>query len=110
MDQSRHSFPHLEIECSTIDTVQGREADVIIFSVTRSNEDLRAGFLGEIRRINVGLSRARELLIIVGDDEFVRRAPGAEPLCRVLRYIDQHSEDCGFKAFDPPGSVKGGHR
>jgi serine/threonine protein kinase len=110
VDQSRHLFPDLEIECNTIDTVQGREADVIILSVTRSNEDLRTGFLGEITRINVGLSRARDLLIIVGDDEFVRRATGAEPLCRALRYIDQHSDDCGFQAFDPPGAPKGVHR
>src|SRR5262249_28843299 len=41
VDRSRHSFPHLEIECNTIDTIQGREADVVIFSVTRSNEDRR---------------------------------------------------------------------
>jgi tRNA A-37 threonylcarbamoyl transferase component Bud32 len=110
VDGSRHSFPHLEIECSTIDTVQGREAHVVIFSVTRSNDDLRAGFLGEIARINVALSRACELLIIVGDDEFVRRANGAEPLCRVLHHIDQHPEECNLQAFDLPGELKGGHR
>jgi len=110
VDGSRHSFPHLDIECSTIDTVQGREAAVVIFSVTRSNDDQRTGFLGEIARINVALSRACELLIIVGDDEFVRRATGAEPLCRVLHHIDQHPEECNLRAFDLPGEVKGGHR
>jgi superfamily I DNA and/or RNA helicase len=110
VDRSRHSFPHLEIECNTIDTIQGREADVVIFSVTRSNEDRRAGFLGEIARINVALSRAREVLIIVGDDEFVRQANGADSLLRVLRYIDQHPEECCSQAFDAPGAMKGGHR
>jgi AAA domain len=110
VDRSRHSFPHLEIECNTIDTIQGREADVVIFSVTRSNEDRRAGFLGEIARINVALSRAREVLIIVGDDEFVRQSNGADSLLRVLRYIDQHPEECCSRAFDAPGAMKGGHR
>lgn len=87
----------LVIECNTVDAVQGREADIVIFSVTRSNEDDKAGFLSELSRINVALSRARELLIIVGDDEFVRRAPGAESLQRVLEHIESHPDDCHMK-------------
>ena len=110
IDRSQHSFPHLEVECSTIDTVQGREADVVIFSVTRSNEAERAGFLGEFARINVALSRARELLVIVGDDEFVRRAPGAKPLREALLHIEQYPEECAFQTFDPPGQGKGVRR
>jgi serine/threonine protein kinase len=110
IDRCCDSYPHLEIECSTIDTVQGREADIVIFSVTRSNEADRAGFLGEFARINVALSRARETLVIVGDDEFVRRAPGAEPLRKALNHIEQHPEDCVFQAFDPPGHGKGVRR
>lgn len=109
VDRSRYSMPHLSIECSTIDTVQGREADLVIFSVTRSNRDYRAGFLGELARINVALSRARETLVIVGDDEFVRRADGAEPLHRVLRHIEAHPDDCVFQSFDAPGALKGTH-
>jgi hypothetical protein len=110
IDRCCGSYPHLDIECSTVDTVQGREADIVIFSVTRSNEADRAGFLGEIARINVALSRAREVLVIVGDDEFVRRAPGAEPLRKALNHIEQHPEDCVFQAFDPPGHGKGVRR
>ncbi len=110
IDHSQRSFPHLEVECSTIDTVQGREADVVIFSVTRSNEIEKAGFLREFARINVALSRAREALVIVGDDEFVRRVPGAEPLRRVLLHLEQFPEECALQAFDPPGHGKGVRR
>ena len=102
-----YSFPHLDVKCSTVDTVQGREAEVVIFSVTRSNQTERAGFLAEFARVNVALSRAREALVIVGDDEFVRRVPGAEPLRRALLHIERHPEDCSFKALDPPGYWKG---
>jgi AAA domain/Protein kinase domain len=110
IDRSQHLFPHLEVECSTVDTVQGREAEVVIFSVTRSNEAERAGFLSEFARINVALSRAREALVIIGDDEFVRRVQSAEPLRRVLLHIEQYPEDCAFQAFDPPGHRKGVRR
>jgi hypothetical protein len=110
MDRSQHSFPHLDVECSTIDTVQGREAEIVIFSVTRSNESQKVGFLAEFARINVALSRSRETLIIIGDDEFVRRVPGAEPLRRALLHIEQHPDECLFQAFDPPGHGKGVRR
>lgn len=110
IDRYRGAYPHLEIECSTVDTVQGREADIVIFSVTRSNPDERSGFLSEFARINVALSRARETLVIVGDDEFVRRTPGAEPLRRALRHIEQHPDECEFQSFDPPGYGKGVRR
>lgn len=110
IDRSQHSFPHLDVKCSTVDTVQGREAEVVIFFITRSNEAERAGFLAEFARINVALSRAREALVIIGDDEFVRRVPGAEPLRRALLHIERHPEDCVFQAFDPPGHRKGVRR
>jgi hypothetical protein len=110
IDRSQHSFPHLDVKCSTVDTVQGREAEVVIFSVTRSNEAEKAGFLAEFARVNVALSRAREALVIVGDDEFVRRVPGAEPLRRAILHIERHPEECVFQAFDPPGHRKGVRR
>jgi serine/threonine protein kinase/superfamily I DNA/RNA helicase len=110
IDRSQNSFPRLDVKCSTIDTVQGREADVVIFSVTRSNATEKAGFLAEFARINVALSRAREALVIVGDDEFVRRVPGAEPLRRALLHIERYPADCVFQSFDPPGSRKGSRR
>ena len=47
----------------------------------------------------MALSRARELLYIVGDDKFVLRAENAEPLQRVLDYIRKHPIDCHFSEF-----------
>jgi hypothetical protein len=89
---------HLDCEVQSVDAVQGREADLTVFSVTRSNAAGRFGFLGNAywRRINVALSRARFGLTIVGDAEFCRSAPGALRL--VLDHIKTHPEACELRA------------
>ncbi|BCW52729.1 MULTISPECIES: serine/threonine-protein kinase [unclassified Arthrobacter] len=90
-------LPHLEVKVKTIDAVQGQEADVVIFSVTRSNARLEMGFLAESfgeGRINVALSRARELLWVVGDSEFCAAKDG--PLKRVLEHIS-NAKGCGME-------------
>ncbi len=106
----RPHIPNLVVGCNTVDSIQGREADVVVFSVTRSNEEQKFGFLREFQRINVALSRARELLVIVGDDEFVRRSKSAGPLVRVLHHIEQNPQDCAIQWFDDPSCQKGSRR
>lgn len=60
--------PHLSrITVNTIDSFQGQERDMILISMTRSNNDNRIGFLSEIRRMNVAMTRARKKLVVVGD-------------------------------------------
>ncbi|KDR76562.1 hypothetical protein GALMADRAFT_450547 [Galerina marginata CBS 339.88] len=62
----RHKLPS-SITCSTIDSFQGRESDIIIFSTVRCNVEGDVGFLDDPRRLNVMWTRARLALIIVGD-------------------------------------------
>jgi len=57
--------PHLEIK--TVDGFQGREKEVIIISMVRSNENGNVGFLSNKRRMNVAITRARKLCILIGD-------------------------------------------
>lgn len=96
----RVGYPHLRIECNTVDAVQGREADVVIFSITRSNQRAEGGFLKEFRRMNVALSRAKDVLLIVGDQAFVASSPGLEALQRVLEYIKRRPEGCDIQQFE----------
>jgi superfamily I DNA and/or RNA helicase len=55
------------VQVSTVDSFQGREVDVAILSLVRSNKDYRIGFLGDKRRLNVSLTRAKHGVVIIGD-------------------------------------------
>ena len=81
VDRIRGDCPNLSV-VATVDAFQGREADVAVYSVTRSNRSGGLGFLKEHRRLNVALSRAKEALVIVGDHSFCRTASGENPLRR----------------------------
>jgi len=69
------------IKIDTVDGFQGKECDVIIFSVTRTAGSYR--FLSDSRRLNVALSRARDRLIIVGNTEY---AKGSKILSAIMKY------------------------
>jgi len=93
LDGKQSALQALTIECNTVDAFQGREADIVIYSVTRSNKDGKIGFLRDEARLNVALSRGRVGLLIVGDHQFCRLLSHS-PLLNVLNYIEKHPEDC----------------
>ena len=57
-------FPNVEV--SSIDGFQGREADIVVFVTVRCNAHYEIGFLKDLRRMNVALTRARSALIVIG--------------------------------------------
>jgi hypothetical protein len=59
----------ITIDCRSINGFQGQERDIIIFSLTRANTKNRLGFMSDERRLNVGLTRARFSLYIVGNEK-----------------------------------------
>jgi regulator of nonsense transcripts 1 len=60
------SIPH-NIDVSSIDGFQGREADIIVFVTVRCNDHREIGFLKDMRRMNVALTRAKSALVVVGN-------------------------------------------
>jgi superfamily I DNA and/or RNA helicase len=60
-------FKDEEVTINTVDSFQGQEADVVIISLVRSNDENEIGFLKDYRRMNVALTRARKKLIVIGD-------------------------------------------
>jgi hypothetical protein len=59
---------------ATVDSFQGKQRDVILFGFTRSNDRGSVGFLRELRRLNVTITRARRQLVLVGDPDTLTRA------------------------------------
>ncbi|MDO6393199.1 AAA domain-containing protein [Leptospira santarosai] len=64
-----------KVQVSTIDSFQGRENRCILLGFVRSNPEGRSGFLKESRRINVGMTRARDLLLCIGDSSTLLEDP-----------------------------------
>ena len=89
-------WPALALDINTVDAFQGREADITIYSVTRSNSDKRVGFLSEQKRLNVALSRGRDYLVIIGDHQFCRDLETEQPIQQVAMYIESHPDDCAL--------------
>ncbi|HNP06396.1 MAG TPA: AAA domain-containing protein [Cyclobacteriaceae bacterium] len=72
--------PHLNeiaslISINTVDAFQGQERDVIAISLVRSNDSGEIGFLNDIRRTNVAITRARKKVIIIGDSSTLYANP-----------------------------------
>jgi superfamily I DNA and/or RNA helicase len=84
----------ISVSVHTVDAFQGREAEAIIYSVTRSNTPGNLGFTRERPRLNVALSRARDLLIIVGDHRAASTRTGDNPFRDVLAHVDSHPHEC----------------
>ncbi len=64
-----------KISVNTIDSFQGQERDIVYISMTRSNAEGSIGFLSDIRRMNVAMTRARKKLVIVGDSATLASFP-----------------------------------
>jgi len=91
-----NNWQALTVECNTVDAFQGREADIAVYCVTRSNKEGKVGFLRDAERLNVALSRGKVGLVIVGDHHFCRTSHD-NPLHRVLDYVESHPKNCAIK-------------
>jgi ATP-dependent RNA/DNA helicase IGHMBP2 len=69
----------------TVDSFQGQERDIIAISLTRSNNHGETGFLFDIRRMNVGMTRARRRLLLVSDSSTLSSNPFFKEL---LAYVE----------------------
>ena len=74
------------LEIDTVDGFQGREKEAVIISLVRSNSKGEIGFLADVRRMNVALTRARRKLIVVGDSATIGTHPFYQ---QMLDYFEQ---------------------
>ena len=81
-------FRHL-ISVNTVDGFQGQERDIILISLVRSNDEGQIGFLRDLRRMNVAITRARMKLIILGDAPTMTRHPFYRRLYEYVKALSQ---------------------
>lgn len=74
------------ITVNTVDGFQGQERDVVFISLVRANENGQIGFLNDLRRMNVAITRARMKLVILGDADTMTRHPFYKKL---MEYINK---------------------
>lgn len=76
-----------DIEIDSVDGFQGREKEVVIVSLVRSNRDGDVGFLADTRRMNVALTRARRKLIVIGDSATITVHPFYEKMVKYFEAV-----------------------
>ncbi|HRN15996.1 MAG TPA: AAA domain-containing protein [Xylanibacter oryzae] len=75
------------ISVNTVDGFQGQERDIILISLVRANNDGQIGFLRDLRRMNVAITRARMKLIILGDSETMGKHPFYKKLYEYIKNL-----------------------
>ena len=77
------------VTINTIDGFQGQERDIVYLSLVRSNPKSEIGFLSDFRRMNVAMTRARKLLVVVGDSATIGNTPFFSAF---LDYVEKHGK------------------
>ena len=98
----RRRIPDPAVEIDTVDAFQGREKDAVLISLTRSNRQGDVGFLADLRRMNVAITRARRHLFVVGDSATL----GGERF--YARFIEEAERQGGYRSaweWPEPGAV-----
>jgi superfamily I DNA and/or RNA helicase len=88
------------LKIDTVDSYQGKENRVIILSVTRSEPKQGSGFLKLPNRINVGLSRAMDRLVIVGDKRMWQGKNSQLPFGKVITFMEENASEDLYRFVD----------
>ena len=85
-----------QISVNTVDGFQGQERDVIVISLVRSNDEGQIGFLRDLRRMNVAITRARMKVIILGNRKTLTRHPFYRQLWKYITQLNNNDYDETF--------------
>ena len=99
---------HRLLSVGTVDSFQGQERDIIAISLTRSNPHGEIGFLADIRRMNVGMTRARRKLLLVGDSSTLISNPFFVDLLAYVKRIGGYRTAWEIADYAGPGELLAG--
>lgn len=85
-----------KIAINTIDGFQGQERDIVYISLVRSNTDYTIGFLSDIRRMNVAMTRAKKKLVVIGDSATLSILPFYEDFISYTQSINSYQSAWEF--------------
>lgn len=97
--QPRKNFQSYIVDIGTVDSFQGSDRDIIVYDCVRAaqrNGKAKIDFIADEKRLNVSLSRAKKLLIIVGDMNFLYRAKCSDqdnPFVRIIKCINNNRHE-----------------
>lgn len=89
-----------KISVNTIDSFQGQERDIVYIGMTRSNNEGVIGFLNDIRRMNVAMTRARKKLVVIGDSATLSILPFYADLITYATGINAYQSAWEFADID----------
>jgi len=93
--------PYLNfIQVNTIDSFQGQEKEVVYISLTRSNVNQQIGFLADVRRMNVAMTRAKKKLIVIGDSATVGQHAFYREFLDYITQLDGYHSVWEFDLFE----------
>ncbi len=98
------SLENVQVEVNTVDAFQGSQKDIILYSTVRSSDKAIIGFLKEEARLNVSFSRAKSVLIIVGDMDFLNNEKIRDnrfPF--IIKYMQENRADCDIIMYNERG-------
>ena len=82
----KHNFRYLKVECDTIDAFQGKEKDIIVIDLVRTEKYTR--FIDDANRLNVAVSRAKEMAVMAASVSYIRDKQ-YEHLERLYYYVKE---------------------
>lgn len=93
------------VDVSTVDGIQGREKECIIISMVRCNPKREIGFLKDWRRMNVAVTRARRMLVLIGNIECVSVDPH---IAALATWVDQNGHITSAEEFRGEDNIRFG--
>jgi ATP-dependent RNA/DNA helicase IGHMBP2 len=89
------------VQANSVDSFQGQESDIVLISLVRSNDKGEIGFLADIRRMNVALTRAKTMLVVMGDSATIAQHKFYDAFVQKMQSLETYTSCYEFPEYMP---------